>query len=162
MNGPTGLDTGFFLALSRGDPLALSIFQGPGELVVSALSLYELQKKLREAGNARWLEILDDLARSVRVVPVTAKTALSAGELAREYGLPAGAAMILASFLEAGCETAYTADKRLARAAPPGIEIIAMNLEARPAGLPGGAGRAAPGDGPEAGSEAEPGAADDA
>jgi len=131
MSGPTGLDTGFFLALSREDPLALTVFGEPGELVVSALSLYELQKKLREAGDARWREVLADLAKTASVAPVTGACAVRAGELTFEFGLPGGAALILASFMEAGCRRVYTTDLRLARAAPPGIEIIALSLEQR-------------------------------
>jgi len=122
-----GLDTGFFLALSQGDPFALDVFQGPADLAVSALALYELNRKLRESGNPRWREMLADLMRAVFVAPVTAEAALRAGDLAVEFGLPSGAALILATFMEAGCRTVYTTDRRLARAAPPGIEIIVLN-----------------------------------
>jgi len=127
MSGLVGVDTGFFLALSQRDPAALALFEGPAELVTSVLVLYELQKKLRESGQPRWRETLADLERATSVLPITAAIALKAGETAHENGLPAGAALILGSLLEAGCKTIYTTDKHLKGLNLPGVAIIGLS-----------------------------------
>lgn len=126
MSGLVGVDTGFFLALSRGDQAALALFEGPAELVTSVLVLYELQKKLRESGQPRWREALCDLGRVASVIPITADIALKAGEIAQENALPAGAALILGSLLDAGCKTIYTTDNHLKRLDLQGVEIIGL------------------------------------
>lgn len=126
MSGLIGVDTGFFLALSQKDKTALALFESPAELVTSVLVLYELQKKLREGDRPRWREALADLERAVRVMPITIDTALKAGEIAHDNALPAGAALILGSLLDAGCKTIYTTDKHLKRLELRGVEIIGL------------------------------------
>ncbi len=126
MAGLIGVDTGFFLALSRKDRIALDLYEGPAELVTSVLVLYELQKKLRESGQPRWREAIADLERVASVIPLTSEIALKAGEIAHDNALPAGAALILASLLEAGCKSVYTTDNHLKRLALRGVEIIGL------------------------------------
>ena len=105
----TGIDTSFFYALAAGRPLAAEAWENR-ELLTSALCFYELKKRLLLGDLKAWPSVLEDIARAVEVMPVTAAAALNAGQIARATGMPAFDALIVSSFAEAGCGEILTLD----------------------------------------------------
>lgn len=105
----TGVDTGFFFALEDQHPVAIDVWKDR-EIVTSAVVMYELQKKLLEGQFEGWQTIIEDLEKSIEVVPLTAKIALRASHIAHGIGIPGLDALILSSLLEAECREIYTKD----------------------------------------------------
>ena len=105
----TGIDTSFFYALAAGRPLAAEAWENR-ELLTSALCFYELKKRLLLGDLKAWPSVVEDIARAVEVMPVTAAAALNAGQIARATGMPAFDALIVSSFAEAGCGEILTLD----------------------------------------------------
>jgi len=119
----TGIDTGFFFALEEENPVAISIWENR-ELVTSAIVLYELQKKLLQKKFEGWKTILEDITKSVFVVPITPDIALKAGRLAHTTAMPGLDVLILSSLLEAGCKEVYTTDAHFELHHGKGLKII--------------------------------------
>ena len=126
---PTGLDTGFFFALQDKNPVALRVWQ-EHELATSVIVLYELQKKLLKGEFKKWLSIIRDIAEAVVVSPVNQETALKASHIGHGTGMPGLDALILSSFLEAGCIEIYTMDSHFELHQKRGIKMI--NLSSLP------------------------------
>lgn len=105
----TGVDTGFFFALEDQHPIAIDVWKDR-EIVTSAVVMYELQKKLLQGQFEGWQTIIEDLEKSIEVIPLTAKIALRAGHIAHGIGIPGLDALILSSLLEAECREIYTKD----------------------------------------------------
>jgi len=81
---------------------------------ISAQVLNELANVLRKKQSKGWDEIelvLDDVENALDpAAPLTAATNRSALALARAHGLPFYDALIVASAIEAGCDTLYSED----------------------------------------------------
>ncbi len=122
----TGIDTSFFYALAAGRPLAVEAWENR-ELLTSALCSYELKKKLLRGELKAWPTVLEDIARAVVVMPVTAAAALQAGQLASETGMPALDALIVSSFAEAGCEEILTLDHHFQLFVKKGLKITLLS-----------------------------------
>lgn len=105
----TGVDTGFFFALEEGNPVAISIWEDR-EIATSVIVLYELQKKLLQRRFGEWKTVIEDIKKSVIVIPITTDIALKSGYIAHTTGMPGLDVLILSSLLEAGCEEIYTTD----------------------------------------------------
>ena len=73
-------------------------------------AFYELKKRLLKGDLKAWPTVLEDIAKAVEVVPVTAAAALKAGQIAHATGMPAFDALIVSSLAEAGCEEILTLD----------------------------------------------------
>ena len=123
---PTGLDTGFFFALQDKNPVALRVWQ-EHELATSVIVLYELQKKLLKGEFKKWLSIIRDIAEAVVVSPVNQETALKASHIGHGTGMPGLDALILSSFLEAGCSEIYTMDSHFELYRKRGIKMINLS-----------------------------------
>jgi predicted nucleic acid-binding protein len=106
----TGIDTSYFYALANGNAIAVEAWESR-ELLTSALCFYELQKKLLKGDWRAWPTALEDIAKAVEVVPLTITTALKGGQLAHGTGMPAFDALIVSSFIEAGCAEILTMDR---------------------------------------------------
>lgn len=119
----TGVDTGFFFALEQEDPVAVSIWEDR-DIATSAIVLYELQKKLMQKRFEDWRTILEDIKRSVFVIPVTTDIALKAGNIAHTTGMPGLDVLILSSLLGAGCKEIYTIDSHFELYHGRGVKII--------------------------------------
>jgi predicted nucleic acid-binding protein len=122
----TGIDTSFFYALAAGRPLAVEAWENK-ELLTSALCFYELKKRLLLGDLNAWPTVLEDIAKAVEVMPVTATAALQAGQLARETGMPAFDALIVSSFAEAGCGEILTLDHHFSLFAKKGLTITLLS-----------------------------------
>lgn len=101
----TGVDTGFFFALQ--DSVPLKIWE-EREIATSVIVLYELQKKLLQKKFEDWNTVLEDIRKSVLVIPITMDIALRAGRIAHLTGMPGLDVLILSSLLKAGCKEIYT------------------------------------------------------
>lgn len=97
---------------------ALSAVAGGG--VISAQVLNEFTNVLRRKQKQEWPTIEAALAslriRFPDIAPLTAGTHASAVALARDHGLAFCDALIVASAIEAGCDTLFTEDMQHARA----------------------------------------------
>jgi predicted nucleic acid-binding protein len=105
----TGIDTSFFYALAAGRPVAVEAWENR-ELLTSALCFYELRKRRLLGDFKAWPTVLEDMAKAVEIVPVSAAAAMRAGQIVHETGMPAFDALILSSLAEAGCEEVLTLD----------------------------------------------------
>ena len=83
-------------ALAAGNPGAVDAWENR-ELLTSALCFFELKKKLLKGDLKAWPTVLDDIAKAVEVVPVTAAAAIKAGLVAQMTGMPALDALIVSS-----------------------------------------------------------------
>ena len=122
----TGIDTSYFYALAAGRPVAVDAWENR-ELLTSALCFYELKKRLLHGDLKAWPTVLEDIARAVEVVPVTAVIALKAGQAAHEAGMPAYDALIVCSLAEAGCEEILTLDHHFTLFAKAGLKITLLS-----------------------------------
>lgn len=120
-----GIDTSFFFALAAGDPLAVSAWE-TRDLLTSALCFYELRKTQLKGDLKAWPSALDDIAKAVEVAPLTAAIAARGGQIAHGTGMPAFDALILATFLEAGCEEVLTLDHHFKLFAKKGLSITLL------------------------------------
>jgi predicted nucleic acid-binding protein len=84
----TGIDTSYFYALAAGNPTAVEAWENR-ELLTSSLCLFELKTKLLKGDLKAWPTALEDIAKAVEVVTVTAVAALKAGSIAQGTGMPA-------------------------------------------------------------------------
>jgi predicted nucleic acid-binding protein len=121
----TGVDTSFFFALEEANELASEIWQ-ERDIVVSAITIYELQKKLL-AGNLQYPAIIEDIKKSSAIIPITEEVASRAGHIAHGTGMPGLDALIVSSFLQAGCEEIYTTDAHLGLYKKKGVKVIYLN-----------------------------------
>ncbi len=122
----TGIDTSYFYALAAGDPAAAEAWESR-ELLTSALCFYELKKKLLKGDMRAWPTVLEDIAKAVEVVPVTASAALRAGQVSHGTGMPAFDAIILSSLAEAGCGEVLTLDHHFKLFTKKGLKITILS-----------------------------------
>lgn len=122
----TGIDTSFFYALAAGRPLAAEAWESR-ELLTASLCFYELQKKMLLGDLQAWPTVLEDIAKAVEIVPVTATAALKAGRIAHATGMPAFDAVILSALVEAGCEEILTLDHHFTLFAKAGLKITLLS-----------------------------------
>lgn len=111
-----GLDTGFFIALMKGDggarDLWASLSEGDRLPVVSLLSLGELLYLAYRIGSPETgRELVEGIDRSARVMPVDRRVVEKAASLKAGRGIPYVDAMILATFMIAGCVEIHTTDR---------------------------------------------------
>ena len=128
----TGLDTGFFVKLLKGDRQAITLFEQMDEdadLCVSCLTIFELKRlSLRgalekEAVNQLIVNILS-LCRVAWIDNVEIHD-MAAG-LSHGLGIPAVDSLILAGFILNGSETIYTTDSHLEKYVKKGIRVIKL------------------------------------
>ena len=122
----TGIDTSYFYALAAGNPEAAAAWESR-ELLTCALCFFELKKKLLQGDFKAWPSLLEDIAKAVEVLPVSADASVQAGRIARETGMPAFDALILAQLLEAGCGEILTMDPHFKLFAKKGLTITLLS-----------------------------------
>jgi len=127
----TGLDTGFFVELLKGNDQAVekwkNIVDGETDAVVCSLTIYELKRLSLKGGLA------------IAVVQLTIKAIMAvcqvvwiddcelldaAARLSHGNDIPAVDAIILASLLQAGVRTIYSTDRHLLSFIKKGVGII--------------------------------------
>ena len=123
----TGIDTSYFYALAAGNPAAVEAWESR-ELLTSALCFYELKKRLLKGDLKAWPNVLEDIAKAVEVVPVTAAAALKAGQIAHGTGMPAFDAIIISSFDETGCSEILTLDHHFKLFSKKGLKVTLLFL----------------------------------
>jgi predicted nucleic acid-binding protein len=121
----TGIDTSFFYALAAGRPVAVNAWENR-DLITSTLCFFEMRKRMLKGDLKAWPTALEDIAKAVEVVPVTAAAAVRAGLIAHETGMPALDSLLISQFVEAGCEEILTLDHHFALFAKPGLKITLL------------------------------------
>ncbi len=81
----TGIDTSFFYALAAGRPGAVDAWENR-ELLTSTLCFFELRKRMLDGDLKAWPTVLEDIAKAVEALPVTAAAAVQAALIAHETG----------------------------------------------------------------------------
>jgi len=122
----TGIDTSYFYALAAGCPQAVEAWENR-ELLTSALCFFELKKRLLQGDFKAWPSLLEDIAKAVEVLPVSADASVQAGRIAREAGLPAFDAILVSQFIEAGCGEILTMDHHFKLFAKKGLTITLLS-----------------------------------
>ncbi|MGQ9625370.1 MAG: type II toxin-antitoxin system VapC family toxin [Anaerolineae bacterium] len=113
-----GADTGFFIRMVNGLPRAIELWEqlkrGEHDLIVSTLSANELLTHfIRRGIPAKGEEVLEriHLLPTAEIVPVSLEIAVRSARYRVGLGLPTVDAVILATFLEAGCHLLLTTDQ---------------------------------------------------
>jgi predicted nucleic acid-binding protein len=122
----TGIDTSFFYALAAGRPVAVDAWENR-ELITSTLCFFEMKKRMLKGDLRAWPTVLEDIAKAVEVVPVTAAAAVNAGPIAHETGMPAMDAILISQFVEAGCEEILTLDHHFQLFSNKGLKITLLS-----------------------------------
>ncbi len=123
----TGIDTSYFYALAAGNTVAAEAWESR-ELLTSVLCFYELKKRLLNGDLKAWPTVLEDMARAIEVVPITATAALKAAQVAYGTGMPAFDAIIVSSLDEAGCAEIITMDSHFKLFAKKGLKMTLLSL----------------------------------
>lgn len=113
-----GADTGFFVSYANNHPRALEIWQelidGLHTLVVSTLTISEILVYFYQRGDGEkgqeWMELMVE-TDSIEVIPVSVEVAARAARCRHGMGLPTVDSVILATFLEQGCEKVLSTDE---------------------------------------------------
>ena len=112
-----GADTGFFVSYANNHPRALEIWQelidGLHTLVISTLTISEILVYFYQRGDGEkgqeWIELMVE-TDSIEVVPVSVEVAARSARYRHGMGLPTVDSVILATFLERGCEKVLSTD----------------------------------------------------
>jgi len=113
-----GTDTGYFIHQVNGHARALQLWReleaGQHIFIVSTLTLNELlvysyKRGIHQERAKQWLSLLQETNR-IEVVPVSIPIALRSAPYRYSLGLSTIDAIILATFVEAGCQFMITAD----------------------------------------------------
>lgn len=113
----TGLDTGFFHEMLKGNPQAIDVWNAALndqlQLVVSCLSLFEIER-LGLKGKIRGADdVLESIHGMCGVVWLDEIILSRGARLSHGCGIPAVDALILASLLSAGSTEIFTTDTDL-------------------------------------------------
>ncbi len=124
----TGLDTGFFVELLRGESAAVAIWEAliddSEEATVSCLTLLEIRTAWYEGAIEGAEVLLEAIPAVCRLVWIEDLELLSsAAGLSHGLEIPAGDALILAGFIREKAETIYTTDNHLAAYKKKGIRV---------------------------------------
>jgi len=118
-----GLDTGFFLRLLQGNPLAIEIYEQilDDKLcgVVSVIVAFELKRLSLKSGNIVDPDAYSVLEQSLpslfEIIPLDLELALEAALVSHGTGLPTADAIIYTTYKKAGCKIVYTVDSHFKR-----------------------------------------------
>lgn len=126
----TGLDTGFFVKLLKGDNKVKEIFEDINDdldLCVSCLTIFELKRlSLKGALEEKTVDQLIDNITSLAYISWLDNVEIhtTAASLAHGLGIPAVDSLILAGFIMNGSERIYTTDSHLEKYMKKGVQII--------------------------------------
>ena len=128
----TGLDTGFFVKLLKGDRQAVRLFErmdDDTDLCVSCLTIFELKRlSLRGALEKDAVKQLIDHILSLCRISWLDNVEIHdlAVGLAHGLGIPAVDSLILAGFILNGSETIYTPGSHLEKYIKKGVRVIKL------------------------------------
>lgn len=112
-----GLDTGFFIAAMNGEPAALAFWEALAQSdmppVVSLLTIGELLyigHRLNKPGTSQ--KMVDSIYTATNVLTINRDIVEKAATLKAGRGMPYIDALILSTFLKAGCREIHTTDKK--------------------------------------------------
>lgn len=111
-----GLDTGFFIAMMRGDRKAVDLWRelssGDSVPVVSVLTLGELLYISYRSGKPDEGKLMvESIDLSTRVIPVDRPITEKAASMKAGRSIPYVDSIILATFLLHGCKVVHTTDR---------------------------------------------------
>jgi len=130
-----GLDTGFFVELLKGNPVAVELWKNimeNDESLVSCLTLYELKRlALKGAIEHTAAESVTEAVMAIcKVIWINDPgTLTTAAGMAHGTGIPAIDSLILAGFVDNGARVIYTTDSHLENLKKKGLKIL--NLRRR-------------------------------
>ena len=111
-----GLDTGYFMAMIKGHSKALTLWdklQKSKIPVVSVLTLDELAYLYYRMGEPeKGQRLVENIKILAIIKSVDENIAIRAASLKHELAIPFIDAIIMATFLEAGCKEIHTTDKK--------------------------------------------------
>lgn len=123
-----GFDTGFFIELLRGHPIAIDVWkeleQPHVSGVISCLTLFELERLSLKGALKEWSRLNQALNAACWVVWLNTEIISRAAKLSHGLGMPAMDAVILASMLHEGVESIYTTDSHLKAYKNERVQII--------------------------------------
>ncbi len=128
----TGLDTGFFVRLLKGDHNVTEIFKDIDEaadLCVSCLTIFELKRlSLRGVIEEEAVNKLIDSIASLAHISWLDNVEIheAAAGLSHGIGIPAVDSLILAGFILNGSERIYTTDSHMEKYRKKGVQIIKL------------------------------------
>ena len=128
----TGLDTGFFVKLLKGDRQAGRLFErmdDDTDLCISCLTIFELKRlSLRGALEKDAVnKLIDNIMLLCRISWIDNVGIQDvAASLSHGLGIPAVDSLILAGFLLNGSETIYTTDSHLEKYVKKGVRVIKL------------------------------------
>ena len=128
----TGLDTGFFVKLLKGDRQAITLFEQMDEdadLCVSCLTIFELKRlSLRGVLEKDAVNQLSDNIPSLCRISWLDNIDIHdvAAGLSHGLGIPAVDSLILAGFILNGSDTIYTTDSHLEKYIKKGVRVIKL------------------------------------
>lgn len=126
----TGLDTGFFVKLLKGEHKVKKIFEGidnETDLCVSCLTIFELKRlSLKGALEEKAVDQLIDNIVSLAHISWLDSVEIhkTAASLAHGLGIPAVDSLILAGFILNGSEKIYTTDTHFEKYVRKGVQIF--------------------------------------
>jgi predicted nucleic acid-binding protein len=112
-----GLDTGYFIELMNGNEEASALWKscltGDGDLVVSCMTIFEIERLGLQGTLQDWESVLDAINAVTMVVWLDRQVLSRAALLSRGLGIPAIDSLILAGLISNDCDTVYTTDAHL-------------------------------------------------
>jgi predicted nucleic acid-binding protein len=114
-----GADTGYFISHANNHPRSLQIWQeleaGQHILIASTLTInevfvYSYKRGVHQDRVNRWLSLLQETNR-IEIVSVSIPIAVRSAPYRHSLGLSTVDSIILATFVESGCQIMVTADK---------------------------------------------------
>ena len=118
-----GVDTGFFIELTKDNSEAINIWNkvlnGDESLIVSVISLNELSVYFYRTGNIEKKDRLINLIKlipNVELMPVTSKIAEESAKHRHSLGIPTVDSMILTTFILQGCKESVATDRHFKKA----------------------------------------------
>jgi len=126
----TGVDTGFFVKLLRGDPHVKEIFEDFDDdidLCASCLTIFELKRlSLRGAVEEKAVdELIDNITTLAHICWLDdVEIHKTAASLSHGLGIPAIDSLILAGFILNDSEIIYTTDSHIEKYVKKGVQVI--------------------------------------
>ncbi|MFA5285089.1 MAG: PIN domain-containing protein [Smithellaceae bacterium] len=129
----TGLDTGFFVELIKGNQQTLRVWNavlGREDSVVSCISLYELKKlALKGSIDRHSADVLLEAIKNICIISWLDNDdiLIAAANMSHGHGLHMSDSFILAGLLRYNATTIYTVDHHLCLYKKKGLDVILIN-----------------------------------
>ena len=129
----TGLDTGFFVELIKGNQQTLRVWNevlDSEDSVVSCISLYELKKlALKGSIDRHSADVLMEAIKNICIISWldSDDILMTAANMSHGHGLHMADSFILAGLLRYNATTIYTVDQHLCLYKKKGLDVILIN-----------------------------------